>query len=76
MLHSRVEGSEAELERERGLHRRELRRRAKETQEVGGSLCGGQRELWAGQEGAGGGGEGRGSRQVVVPSKSTRKGLW
>ena len=35
LLLQRVEAAEAELERERGLHRRELRRRAKETQEVG-----------------------------------------
>ncbi len=34
LLASRVEALEAELERERGLHRRELRRRAKEQQEV------------------------------------------
>ena len=34
MLQSRLEAAEAEVERERGLHRRELRRRAKETQEV------------------------------------------
>ena len=34
LLLARVEAAEAELERERGLHRRELRRKAKETQEV------------------------------------------
>ena len=34
LLQARVEAAEAELERERGLHRRELRRRAKEQQEV------------------------------------------
>lgn len=34
LLHSRVDSMEAELERERGLHRRELRRKAKELQEV------------------------------------------
>lgn len=35
LLASRAETQDAELERERGLHRRELRRKAKETQEVG-----------------------------------------
>lgn len=44
LLQARVEAAEAELERERGLHRRELRRRGKETQEVRvgrhvGALC-------------------------------------
>ncbi|CAD7704240.1 unnamed protein product [Ostreobium quekettii] len=34
LLQSRAESSEAELERERGLHRRELRRKAKQIQEV------------------------------------------
>ncbi|GFR50998.1 hypothetical protein Agub_g13324 [Astrephomene gubernaculifera] len=34
LLQARVEAAEAELERERGLHRRELRRRAKEQQEL------------------------------------------
>ncbi len=34
VLRGRLEAAEAELERERGLHRRELRRRAKEAQEV------------------------------------------
>jgi coiled-coil domain-containing protein 61 len=34
LLAARVEAAEAELERERGLHRRELRRRAKEQQSV------------------------------------------
>lgn len=35
MLAARLDGVDAELERERGLHRRELRRKAKEAQEVG-----------------------------------------
>ncbi len=35
LLQARVEGLEAEVERDRGLHRRELRRKAKESQEVG-----------------------------------------
>jgi hypothetical protein len=35
LLQARLEASEAELERERGVHRRDLRRRAKEQQEVG-----------------------------------------
>ena len=34
VLQSRLEAAEAEAERERGLHRRELRRKAKEAQEV------------------------------------------
>ncbi|KAG2492361.1 hypothetical protein HYH03_009309 [Edaphochlamys debaryana] len=34
LLQARVEAAEAELERERGLHRRELRRRGKEQQEL------------------------------------------
>lgn len=38
LLASRVEALEAELERERGLHRRELRRKAKEQQEMGDEL--------------------------------------
>lgn len=33
-LAARLDGVDAELERERGLHRRELRRKAKEAQEV------------------------------------------
>ncbi len=45
LLEARVEAAEAELERERGLHRRELRRKAKENQEVGGrGERGGHRE--------------------------------
>lgn len=39
LLQARLETAEAELERERGLHRRELRRKAKETQEVSEQLC-------------------------------------
>ncbi|KXZ44868.1 VFL3 protein [Gonium pectorale] len=38
LLQARVEAAEAELERERGLHRRELRRKAKEQQEVADEL--------------------------------------
>lgn len=34
LLASRAEAQDAELERERGLHRRELRRKAKEVAEV------------------------------------------
>ncbi|GIL99845.1 hypothetical protein Vretimale_4810 [Volvox reticuliferus] len=34
LLQARLEAAEAELERERGVHRRELRRRAKEQQEL------------------------------------------
>ena len=33
-MQKRAEASEAELERERGLHRRELRRRAKELTDI------------------------------------------
>ena len=38
LLQSRVESAEGEAERERGLHRRELRRKAKEGQEVSMAL--------------------------------------
>lgn len=34
LMRNRAEASEAELERERGLHRRELRRRAKELSDI------------------------------------------
>lgn len=37
LLRSKLEAAEVEAEREAGLHRRELRRKAKEWQEVGGS---------------------------------------
>lgn len=39
LLHSRLESLDAELERERGLHRRELARKAKEVQQVGTAAC-------------------------------------
>jgi hypothetical protein len=35
LLRARLEAAEVEAEREAGLHRRELRRKAKEWQEVG-----------------------------------------
>ncbi len=38
LLQVRVEAAEAEVERERGLHRRELRRRAKDGQDVADEL--------------------------------------
>lgn len=34
LMQKRAEASEAEVERERGLHRRELRRRAKELTDI------------------------------------------
>lgn len=46
LLQARLEAAEAELERERGVHRRELRRRAKEQQEVRTSSCSAELRLY------------------------------